>query len=65
VLLFRDAVARALVVLIALVLRLFGGVVWLRRAAVRRRRRRRRGTPDSRLEQPPPRSGSVYDDIPL
>jgi N-acetylmuramoyl-L-alanine amidase len=65
VLLFRDAVARVLVVLIALVLRLFGGVMWLRRAAVRRRRRRRRGTPDSRLEEPPPRSGSVYDDIPL
>jgi N-acetylmuramoyl-L-alanine amidase len=62
VLLFRDAVARGLVVLIALVMRLFGGVMWLRRAAVRRRRRRRR-TPDSRFEPPPP-SGSVYDDIP-
>jgi N-acetylmuramoyl-L-alanine amidase len=50
VLLFRDAVARVLVVLIALVLRLFGGVMRLRKAAVRRRRRRRRVTPDSRLE---------------
>jgi len=64
VLLFRDAVARVLVVLITLVMRLFGGAMWLRRAAVRRRRRRRRGTPESQLE-PPPRSGSVYDDIPL
>jgi N-acetylmuramoyl-L-alanine amidase len=65
VLLFRDAVARLLVVLIALVLRLFGGVMWLRRAALRRRRRRRRVDPDSPLEQPVSRSGSVYDDIPL
>jgi N-acetylmuramoyl-L-alanine amidase len=65
VLLFRDAVARVLVVLIALVLRLFGGVMWLRRAALRRRRRRHRFSPDSPLEQPVPRSGSVYDDIPL
>ena len=65
VLLFRDAVARVLVVLIALVLRLFGGVLWLRRAAIRRRRRRRRFSPDLPVEDPVPRSGSVYDDIPL
>jgi hypothetical protein len=65
VLLFRDAVARVLVVLIALVLRLFGGVMWLRRAASRRRRRRRRFSRDSPVEEPVPRSGSVYDDIPL
>jgi N-acetylmuramoyl-L-alanine amidase len=65
VLLFRDAVARVLVVLIALLLRLFGGVMWLRRAASRRRRRRRRFSPDSPVEDPVPRSGSVYDDIPL
>ena len=42
VLLFRDAVARVLVVLIAMIVRLFGGVMWLRRAAIRRRRRRQR-----------------------
>jgi hypothetical protein len=65
VLLFRDAVARVLVVLIALVLRLFGGVMWLRRAASRRRRGRRRFSRDSPVEEPVPRSGSVYDDIPL
>jgi N-acetylmuramoyl-L-alanine amidase len=66
VLLFRDAVARVLVVLIAMVVRLFGGVMWLRRAAIRRRRRRqRRVDTDTRPEQPFRRSGSVYDDIPL
>jgi N-acetylmuramoyl-L-alanine amidase len=65
VLLFRDAVARVLVVLIALVMRLFGGVMWLQRAAIRRRRRRRRVTSDPRPDQPGARSGSVYDDIPL
>ncbi len=41
-LLFRDAVARILVLLIAVVARLLGGVMWLRRAAIRRRRRRQR-----------------------
>ena len=65
VLLFRDAVARFLVVLIAVVVRLLGGVMWLRRAAVRRRRRRQRGRIDTQLEPPHPRGGSVYDDIPL
>lgn len=65
VLLFRDAVGRALVVLIALVVRLIGGVMWLRRAAIRRRRRRRRVSIDVRPEQAYQRAGSVYDDIPL
>jgi N-acetylmuramoyl-L-alanine amidase len=65
VLLFRDVVARVLVVVIALVMRLVGGVMWLRRAAIRRRRRRRRVRTDVRPEQPYQRIGSVYDDIPL
>jgi N-acetylmuramoyl-L-alanine amidase len=65
VLLFRDAVARVLVVLIAMVGRLLGGIIWLRRAAIRRRRRSRRVRTDIRPEQPHRRSGSVYDDIPL
>jgi hypothetical protein len=65
VLLFREAVARVLVVLIAMIVRLFGGVMWLRRAAIRRRRRRGRVRPDTRPEQPHRRSSSVYDDIPL
>jgi N-acetylmuramoyl-L-alanine amidase len=64
-LLFREAVARVLVVLIAMLLRLFGGVMWVRRAAIRRRRRRKRVRTDPRPEQPFRRSGSVYDDIPL
>jgi N-acetylmuramoyl-L-alanine amidase len=69
-LLFRDAVARVLVVLIALLVRLFGGVMWLRRAAIRRRRRRQRSRvsarPPSLSVEPRRRSGgSVYDDIPL
>ena len=34
VLLFRDAVARVLLVFIALVIRLAGGIMWLRRAAI-------------------------------
>jgi N-acetylmuramoyl-L-alanine amidase len=42
ILLFRDAVARVLVVLIALIGRLVGLVLRTRRAMVRRRRRRRR-----------------------
>jgi N-acetylmuramoyl-L-alanine amidase len=65
VLLFRDAVARVLVVLIAVVARLFGGLMWLQRAVIRRRRRRRRARTDTRPEQPYQRHGSVYDDIPL
>jgi N-acetylmuramoyl-L-alanine amidase len=65
VLLFRDAVARVLVVLIAMVGRLLGGIMWLRRAAIRRRRRSRHVRADIRPEQPHRRSGSVYDDIPL
>jgi N-acetylmuramoyl-L-alanine amidase len=65
VLLFRDAVARILVVIIAVVVRLFGGVLWLQRAAIRRRRRRRRVRTGLRADQPAPRSASVYDDIPL
>jgi N-acetylmuramoyl-L-alanine amidase len=63
-LLFREAVARVLVILVALVMRLLGGLMWVRRAAVRRRRRRRRDTPDSRFDSPPTQGGSVYDDIP-
>ncbi len=73
VLLFRDAVARVLVVLIAIIARLFGGLLWLQRAAIRHRRRRSRARPDTRLERPDQqslqpqrqRSRSVYDDIPL
>jgi N-acetylmuramoyl-L-alanine amidase len=72
ILLFRDAVARVLVVLIALIGRFVGLVLRMRRAMVRRRRRRRR----ERDTQPPARaqrgrhSGSVdgvggYDDVPL
>jgi N-acetylmuramoyl-L-alanine amidase len=69
ILLFRDAVARILVVLGAVLARLisavFRGVMWLRRAALRSRRRRRRVSTGARPEQPYRRSGSVYDDIPL
>jgi hypothetical protein len=66
-LLFRDAVARVLVVVIAIFVRLFGGVMWLRRAAIRRRRRRQRSdvSPPSRPSSAERRRGSVYDDIPL
>jgi N-acetylmuramoyl-L-alanine amidase len=69
VLLFRDAVARNLVVLIALVVRLLGAVMWFGRAVIRRRRRRRR-TPTSLSapafeERDSHRTNSVYDDIPL
>jgi hypothetical protein len=52
-LLWREQVARLLVILIALVGRVFGGVLRLRRAAIRRRRRRHRAAmpiPDSRSE---------------
>jgi N-acetylmuramoyl-L-alanine amidase len=69
VLLFRDAVARILVVVIALVVRLLGAVMRLGRTAIRRQRRRRR-TPRSLSasafeERDPHRTNSVYDDIPL
>jgi N-acetylmuramoyl-L-alanine amidase len=43
ILLWRDQVARVLVVIGAIVVRLLGSIAWLRRAAVRRRRRRLRG----------------------
>ena len=74
VLLWREQVARVLVILIALVGRMFGGVLWLRRAAIRRRRRRQRAatatsTPTSNSNAPRAdtrKAGrSVYDDIPL
>jgi N-acetylmuramoyl-L-alanine amidase len=65
VLLFREAVARVLVVLIALIVRMFGGVMWLRRTAIRRRRRRRTMSTGTPPEQPYQRRVSVYDDIPL
>ncbi len=69
VLLFRDAVARILVVLIALVVRLLGAVMWVGRAAIRRRRRRRRTSRSLSAsafeEREPHRTNSVYDDIPL
>ncbi|HEY6470114.1 MAG TPA: N-acetylmuramoyl-L-alanine amidase [Candidatus Dormibacteraeota bacterium] len=74
-LLFRDAVARVLVILIAVIGRLFGGLLRLQRAAIRRRRRRRRVRTETRPEQPHQpqptyqqprqRRASVYDDIPL
>src|ERR1700680_1457978 len=69
VLLYRDGVARFLVVLIALVVRLFGGVMWTRRALIRWRRRRRRSRrPETHTDALPPRGSvrsSVYDDIPM
>ncbi|HUZ69045.1 MAG TPA: N-acetylmuramoyl-L-alanine amidase [Candidatus Saccharimonadales bacterium] len=69
VLLFRDAVARVLVVVIAVTARLFGALMWLQRAAIRRQRRRRRERTGTRAEQPyeprRQRAPSVYDDIPL
>ncbi len=68
VLLWREQVARVLVIIIAIVGRLFGGVLWMRRAAIRRRRRRQRARTPVAPERVPARngrSGSVYDDIPL
>jgi N-acetylmuramoyl-L-alanine amidase len=71
VLLFRDAVARILVVLGAVIVRLLASVMWLRRAAIRRKRRRQRAQSFVRVESPEPeqqvvgRRSSVYDDIPL
>ena len=71
ILLFREQVARVLVVVIALVIRAFGGLAWLRRAMVRRRRRRQRER-TGRVPTPMPaqasarsRGASIYDDIPL
>jgi len=76
VLLFRDSVARVLVVLLALIARLLGGAMWLQRAAIRRRRRRQRAY--TSVEPTHARVGhaheasrrnsqrsSVYDDIPM
>jgi N-acetylmuramoyl-L-alanine amidase len=76
VLLFRDAVARMLVVLIALIGRLLGGVMWVQRAAIRRQRRRQRAytsverthTRVTRANDASRRNAqrsSVYDDIPM
>jgi N-acetylmuramoyl-L-alanine amidase len=70
VLLFRDAAARVLVVLGAVVVRLLGSVMWLRRAAIRRRRRRQRTRGYAQVDPAPEqqvvgRRSSVYDDIPL
>ncbi len=69
VLLWHDAVARVLVLFFALIIRAFGGVMWLRRAAIRRRRRRQRTHMDHAVvpvaARPTRPHGSVYDDIPL
>jgi N-acetylmuramoyl-L-alanine amidase len=75
VLLFRDSVARVLVVLLALTGRLLGGVMWVQRAAIRRRRRRRRAYTSIDTPKRAPRANdksrsqaqrsSVYDDIPM
>jgi len=69
VLLWHDAVARVLVLFVALIIRAFGGVMWLRRAAIRRRRRRQRVHTVPAVApvaaRPSQRHGSVYDDIPL
>jgi N-acetylmuramoyl-L-alanine amidase len=68
VLLWREQVARVLVVLIALAGKGVGAVLRLRRAAMRRRRRRQRARAPVTAERIPAqrsRGGSVYDDIPL
>ncbi len=72
ILLFRDAVARVIVVLIALIGRLLGGVMSVQRAAIRRRRRRHReythathATHASDVSRSPTQRRSVYDDIPM
>jgi N-acetylmuramoyl-L-alanine amidase len=70
VLLFRDAVARVLVVLGAVIVRLLASVMWLRRATIRRKRRRQRTQSFARIDPEPEhhvvgRRTSVYDDIPL
>jgi N-acetylmuramoyl-L-alanine amidase len=69
-LLFRDGVARVLVVLISVVVRLLSGIVRLCRAALRRRRRRRRAksmteSTSAHEQRPARQTNSVYDDIPL
>ncbi len=67
-LLFRDAAARILVVLIALTSRLIGALMRARRAAIRgrRRRQRSRGHVSARdFASPTTRRASVYDDIPM
>lgn len=60
VLLWREQVARVLVILIVLVARVLGGVLWLRRAAIRRKRRRHRAATHSSTSasRPTPASGS-------
>jgi hypothetical protein len=69
VLLFRDAVARVLVVLITLIGRFLGLFLRMRRALVRRRRRRQRARPFG--TQPPvnphrgQQPGSVDSDVPV
>jgi N-acetylmuramoyl-L-alanine amidase len=67
VLLFRDAVARVLVVVIAVVGHLVGGVMRARRAMIRGRRRRRRSHayPAAADLASRSRRSSVYDDIPM
>jgi N-acetylmuramoyl-L-alanine amidase len=76
VLLLRDSVARVLVVLLALIVRLLGGVMWVHRAAIRRRRRRQRAytsvepthtrvTRASDATRRNSQRSSVYDDIPM
>jgi N-acetylmuramoyl-L-alanine amidase len=69
ILLFRDAVARLLVVFIALIGRLLGGVMWVRRAAIRRRRRQQRAythvTGAADVSRRNAQRSSVYDDIPM
>ena len=72
ILLFRDAVARVIVVLIALIGRLLAGVMSVQRAAIRRRRRRQReythathATHASDVSRSPTQRRSVYDDIPM
>lgn len=69
-LLFRDGVARVLVVLIAVAVRLLSGIVRVWRSALRRRRRRRRAKSTTEptsapAQRPARRTDSVYDDIPL
>jgi N-acetylmuramoyl-L-alanine amidase len=69
ILLFRDAVARVIVVLIAVIGRLLAGVMSVQRAAIRRGRRRQRAhthathAPDASRSTTQRRS--VYDDIPM
>jgi N-acetylmuramoyl-L-alanine amidase len=67
-LLFRDAAARVLVVVIVLIGRVVGVTMRARRAAIRGRRRRRRSHTSTAAAGMRSRSsshGSVYDDIPM